>query len=1423
MRKFQNLPIKWKLTLAMLLTSMIAVLLLGSALFLAGMLHMRNLQVQETAGLAVIVGGNCAGALENRDVKAAQKELGEIAANPTIEDACLYTSDGRLLARYTRDNLSPQPPPPAHKDGESFVGDRLRLYRPVKHDGKVVGTIYLQVNTWIMWARLKSYIGMGIMVMGISMLVALIVASRLQRFFSSPILELARVAHAITERKDFSQRAVKLSNDETGLLTDAFNRMLGIVQEHDSGSRATQSRLEKRVAERTVELRKANESLRESEERLRAVFEQAMDGFLLADVETKRFSLSNPRMCQMLGYSADELKKLTVSNIHPAEDVLWITEMFARQAAGETAVAPEVPVRRKDGIVFYADISARSLTVDGRQCLFGIFRDITERKQAKEALQHRLEIEQLVASASSRFANTASPEVDAVINEVLASLGRLTRTDRCFLFSVSDDLTIADNTHEWCVSGVRPQIGQLRNVPTAAFPWYLERLRGGEPLLLPRTADLPPEAEAERRLLQSSNVQSVILVPIRHAGKLVGFIGCDAVRAERVWSDEDVRLLRTIGELITDTLARLRVGEALREREERLQAVLGNSRDVAYRRNLQINRYDFFSPAVEKVTGYSAKELIGKGLDFVLNRVHPDDLLAVKHALEEAQAGEVMNGIAEYRFKHKDGSYRWLSDRFTIVKDADGRPLYWVGVSRDVTEQKQMEEALLDSEDRYRSLFATSMDAVLLATVDGGIIAANKAACLMFGLTEEELTSVGRNGIVDVSDPRLQAAAEERDRTGRFYGELTFIRSDGTKFPAEVSSVVFRVQKGESRASIVIRDITERKRAEEALKALNETLEHRVVERTAALQQRETELKEAQRVAHVGNWSWEVKTGEVTWSEELYRIYGRDPNLPVPRFQEHSQIFTAESLARRNAAAEETIRTGAPYELDLEIVRPDGTRRWITAHGEAVRDADGRVVRLRGTAQDITERKRAEEALRQSEERYRGIVEDQTEVISRFRGDGTLTYVNDVYCRFFGKPDQELVGSKWHPVAVPEDLPGIEEKLRTLSPSNPVVAIENRVCSGSGQVRWMQFVNRAFFDAQGRLTEVQAVGRDITERKCAEAALRESQERYSSLINNLNVGVYRSTVESGGCFLQANPALARMHGCDSVEEMLQTKVVNLYANPADREVFVANLLRAGSVTSHEVRLKKKDGTALYCAVTATAHHGPDGRAEWIDGIVEDITERKRLEDQLLEISEREQRRIGRDLHDGLCQHLAGVGFMSKVLAKKLADTAPAEAADARTVANLIRQAIADARGIAAGLHPIKTEANSAMVALQGLADNLKNMFRVQCVFICGPPVLIEDNNAATHLYRIAQEAVNNAIRHGKARHVWMTLAETDRHITLTVKDDGKGVPQPLPATRGIGIDIMNHRARLIGGTLNICRAPEGGTILTCSFPKKTAA
>jgi PAS domain S-box-containing protein len=139
---------------------------------------------------------------------------------------------------------------------------------------------------------------------------------------------------------------------------------------------------------------------------------------------------------------------------------------------------------------------------------------------------------------------------------------------------------------------------------------------------------------------------------------------------------------------------------------------------------------------------------------------------------------------------------------------------------------------------------------------------------------------------------------------------------------------------------------------------------------------------------------------------------------------------------------------------------------------------------------DLTERKQFEEQLRQNEYRYRTVVEDQTEIICRFKADGTLTFVNDVYCRFFGKTKDALLGNRWSPDAFPDDVTNIEEQLLTLSPSNSIVAIENRVYSAAGAIRWMHFINRGFFDIEGRLLEIQSVGRDITERKKAEENLR---------------------------------------------------------------------------------------------------------------------------------------------------------------------------------------------------------------------------------------------------------------------------------------------------------------------------------------------
>ena len=217
-------------------------------------------------------------------------------------------------------------------------------------------------------------------------------------------------------------------------------------------------------------------------------------------------------------------------------------------------------------------------------------------------------------------------------------------------------------------------------------------------------------------------------------------------------------------------------------------------------------------------------------------------------------------------------------------------------------------------------------------------------------------------------------------------------------------------------------------------------------------------------------------------------------------------------------------------------------------------------------------------------------------------------------------------------------------------------------------------------------------------------------------------------------------------------------------------------------------------------------------------IFRDIPERKRLEKEILEISDRERQRIGQDLHDGLCQHLAGIELMSQVLEQQLAPKSRAEAARAGEIAQHVREAIGQTRSLARGLSPVTPESEGLMSALRELAASTETMFGVTCRLVCDSPVRIHDPAVATHLYRIAQEAISNAIQHGKSQEVVIHLQADGNRVSLSVRDNGVGFPRVIPKERGMGMRIMQSRAGMIGGLLSIEKDPAGGTNVSCSVP-----
>jgi two-component system sensor kinase FixL len=331
------------------------------------------------------------------------------------------------------------------------------------------------------------------------------------------------------------------------------------------------------------------------------------------------------------------------------------------------------------------------------------------------------------------------------------------------------------------------------------------------------------------------------------------------------------------------------------------------------------------------------------------------------------------------------------------------------------------------------------------------------------------------------------------------------------------------------------------------------------------------------------------------------------------------------------------------------------------------------------------------------------------------------------------------------------------------------------------------------------------------------ADLSDSQERMRAVLETAVEGII--TIDERGMIESLNPAAERIFGYKA-RELIGRNVSVLMPQPYHNEHdgYLANYRRTGRARiigiGREVLGQRKDGSVFPMDLSVGEMRLAGGRM--FTGIVRDITERKRLEKEILEVSDREQHRIGQDLHDGLGQHLTGIELLSEVLARRLKARSSPDAPDAGLIAGHVREAIRQTRLLARGLSPVHIESEGLMTALQQLATTTSGVFSVACTFHCNPAVPVDDHGVATQLYRIAQEAVSNAIKHGRSKHIQIHLRAPGDRIVLMVKDNGTGLPARSKTT-GMGLRIMHYRAGMIGANLSIQKDLDGGTSVICSF------
>ncbi|MGD9080453.1 MAG: PAS domain S-box protein, partial [Desulfobacterales bacterium] len=426
-----------------------------------------------------------------------------------------------------------------------------------------------------------------------------------------------------------------------------------------------------------------------------------------------RVVYANKRCSELLGYSREEFyaPDFDFMNLIAPESVDLIRSNFKQHMSGEDIEPYEYVLLNNKGKKIEAIITTKLIDYGDDKAILGIITDITERKRVEKELQYRLKFQHLITTVSSQFINLHPAQIDDEIDYALRQIGEFANADRSYVFQFSDDQKSLSCSHEWCAEGITPTIERIQNAPVDTYPWAMKKFLKGDMLIVPCLADLPLDAIKEKQEFEKQGIQSIMAMPMVISAKVMGFIGLDSVREEKMWAEDTGSLLKIAGQVFANALENKKNRQALQESEEHLRTVYETFPDSVTIIQAEDGRCIDVNSAFTRLTGWTPEDVIGKtaaALDLWYNPKEREKLTS-----GIAQNGKVEN--LEAKFRLKDGSVITALMSAVLIRLKD-KP-HILTITRDISDLKSAQKER--EQLRTQLIQAQKMEAI--GTLAGGI------------------------------------------------------------------------------------------------------------------------------------------------------------------------------------------------------------------------------------------------------------------------------------------------------------------------------------------------------------------------------------------------------------------------------------------------------------------------------------------------------------------------------------------------------------------------------------------------------------------------------------------------------------------------------------------------------------------------------